>query len=158
MCLAVVAVLLWLASFFLPATWNGREWMIGYQIAAIGYYGPIIGQFGWYANLFIVPALGVLALGDPREDRAAISRLCLALSLLWFNTLFFTHLEFDSGRQNILAYGVGYYAWMAAVLIAWAGLLHLWWRGRPESWREDSGDAPEEGVERGGGAMLEDRP
>ena len=96
--ITLVAAALWIASFFLPAVRTRQEWLMGYHIAAFGWLGPLIGQFGWYANFVMMPALAVLALGDRRNDSRAFSWLGLVLFLMWVNTLFWTELEFDSGR------------------------------------------------------------
>ena len=129
--LACAAAILWIASFFLPAVKTGHGWEMGYAVAAMGWAGPLIGQFGWYANLIMIPGLGVLALGNPASSFDEMSKLGVALFLFWVNTLFWTDLQFDSGRRPILAYGSGYYAWMAAVLIGWLGLYIVARRGRP---------------------------
>ena len=115
---------------------------MGYHIAAIGWAGPLIGQFGWYANLVMIPALGVLALGDPREDFDAISKLGLVLFLLWVNTLFWSELRYDARHYEIMARGPGFYSWMAALLATWLGLFIIGRRGRQNGSGRDLDVAP----------------
>lgn len=126
----IAASALWIASFLLPVVRTRQEWLMGYHIAAFGWAGPLIGQFGWYANFVMIPAIGELALGGPRDDTGKISGMGLVLFLFWVNTLFWSELEFDSGRQEILARGSGYYSWMAALLVTWLGLFILGRYGR----------------------------
>lgn len=123
--LAAIAAILWLASFFLPAVRTGQGWQMGWQIAVIGWCGPLAGQFGWYANAIMIPSLGMLALGESPSDFDKMSKLAAVMFLFWINTLFWTEIPLDSGRQVILARGAGYYAWMASLLIVWGGLLVL---------------------------------
>ena len=151
--LAALAAGLWIASFFLPAVETGQGWHIGWQIAVAGWAGPLAMQFGWYANLLIIPALGMLALGEPRGDFDSIAKLGLALFLLWANTLFWADIPLDNGRHEILARGAGYYAWMAAMLIAWLGLFVLGRLGRADERQRKSGGDGEDALEREGGAM-----
>jgi hypothetical protein len=134
--ITLAAAALWIASFFLPAVRTGQGWQMGYQIAAIGWAGPLAGQFGSYANLVVIPALGVLALGDPREDFGEISKLGLVLFLLWVNTLFWSELRYDARHWEILARGPGFYSWMVALLAAWLGLFILGRRRQNGSGRD----------------------
>jgi hypothetical protein len=121
--LAGTAALLWFASFFLPAVRINQGWQMGWEIAAAGWAGPVVGQFGWYANVIMIPSLGMLALGESPSDLDKISKLGAVLFLLWLNTLFWTDMSEVGGR--ILARGVGYYAWMASLLIVWGGMFIL---------------------------------
>jgi hypothetical protein len=122
--LAATAAFLWLASFFLPAVRLGEDWELGWRVAEMGWAGPLVMQFGWYANLIMLPALGRLAFGKPGGDSDAW-KLGLILFLLWFNTLFWTEIPFDPGPLTIAARGAGYYAWMASLLVVWLGLFAL---------------------------------
>jgi hypothetical protein len=119
--LAGTAALLWVVSFFLPTVRIYQGWQMGWEIAAAGWAGPVVGQFGWYANAIMIPALGMLALGESPSDLDKMSKLGTVLFLLWLNTLFWTDMSEAGGR--ILARGIGYYAWMGSLLITWVGLL-----------------------------------
>ena len=123
--LAVIATLLWMNSFFLPAVGFGQDdWELGWGVAVMGWAGPLQLQFGWYGNLVMIPALGRLAFGEPRLDAHAW-KLGLGLSLLWVNALFWTQVPSDPGPAIIAVRGSGYYAWMASLLIVWLGLFVL---------------------------------
>jgi hypothetical protein len=66
--LAGLAAILWIASFFLPAVDVGGHWQWGWEIGVSGWAGPLSAQFGWYANVIMIPALGALALGEAPDD------------------------------------------------------------------------------------------
>lgn len=86
-------------------------------------------QFGWYANVLMIPGLRMLAFGEPRGGVDAMFVHGLLLFLLWVDALFWFYVPGDPGPISVSARGAGYYAWMASVLIVCLGLLVLNRRG-----------------------------
>jgi hypothetical protein len=83
--LAILAC--WIASLLLPTidtqTSSGMVTDTGWTIAVVGWLGPLIGQFGWFANLILIPALGLAAGQFGRAPRAkpAVGVILLVLVL-----------------------------------------------------------------------------
>ena len=88
--------------------------MRGGDMLAYGWLGPFALQFGWFANLALWPALFAIASysGRARRWRPWLGGLLL---LLFVNSLFFRAVASDAGWHPVVAYGAGYFAWMAAV-------------------------------------------
>jgi hypothetical protein len=136
--LALIFATLWAASFILPAVKTSKGWYWGWEIALIGWLGPIIVQFGWYANIIMIPSLGYLALSEHKDLKKAARRGTFLVAF-GLNSLFWSAFYWDSGSEPIHARSYGYYLWIIAVLGTGTGLLliTLNWRregsGRPSA-------------------------
>lgn len=53
---AVVALVFWFASLALPAfkAYSAQNSQWGYDVLAVGWLGPLVLNFGWFANLFFL--------------------------------------------------------------------------------------------------------
>lgn len=97
---------------------------------AMGWLGPMIGQFGWLANLpwIVAVVLLIFRLWTP----AFI--LSLLAFLVGFSSLTILHKEMllDEGGENkaiVLALGPAFYLWMVALVLP-ALAAALGWRRR----------------------------
>ena len=106
----------WLASLALPIeTECGSSYIIpGYLVGLIGWLGPLDGQFGWYANLFMLWQVGRLLLGRHAGIIGSLIALVLALNAFLWKTI-----PMDVGRSTMCERQPGFYVWIAcAVLVA----------------------------------------
>lgn len=114
--LAILAC--WAVSLLVPAvdtaTSSGANAPTGWDIAMIGWLGPLTGQFGWFANLLLIPAIGLAAgqYGRAPRARLIIGSVMLILAL---NSALWVDIPLDSGRDEITSYRIGYWLWMAAI-------------------------------------------
>jgi hypothetical protein len=122
----------WAASLPLPAAYNENGVTHGFDVLALGWLGPLMLHFGWFANLLLPVAMATFLFG------AAPSRswpqlvgwmilLCGLNSLAWFN------IPDDSGPNPIERYGLGYYSWMLATIGGGGWLIALGWSQRRPS-------------------------
>jgi hypothetical protein len=127
----IVAILIWIASLALPAeTECGFSHPnSGYLILLSGWLGPLAGQFGWYANLFMVWTIGRLLANKRPGIIPAIIGLGLALSALAWKTT-----PTDTGYTTMCERHSGFYAWIAcAVLLAFVALADFTMRPKSKS-------------------------
>ena len=130
---AVAAALLagWAASLpLLVAVVQHRERLDeypGWAVLLLGILGTLIAQVGWWGNPVLLGACAMLAFSreTPRPGTllilAALLAVCLVSAYLWRSVMD------DSGIYPIIAYGPGYYVWMAVVALCtcWLALLAL---------------------------------
>ena len=112
-------LIVWVVSLFLPvvtvAIVGGPQLYDGLWVLTSGFLGPMILQFGWFANLLIIPAAIVVWRGRA-ADRKSRLWLGLAFLCLAFNTMFWGSIADAVRDYPIIAWHVGYFAWMAAIV------------------------------------------
>lgn len=124
------ALFLWALSMFLPVITfdNGGVATVldGAHFLKHGWAGPIMLQFGWYANLLMLPAAYVASRNTIKPRRLNFI-LAAALITLWGNTIFLSSIAGFTGTAPIIRWHTGYYLWMSATGVM-GGL--LMWRAR----------------------------
>ncbi len=131
--LAALWLALWLGSLALPVAIMGRhidDIYRGWSILMIGWMGAFVLQFGWFANLAFLLAVGMLAFSRKRTLWASV--LTFPLVAATVDALFWHEIDGDNGPAQIQSFGVGYYLWFAAMIGAAASL--AWCSSR---WRTD---------------------
>jgi hypothetical protein len=109
----VIALLIWIASLALPAETDcGSLPIKGYLILESGWAGPLGGQFGWYANPFMLWTIGQLPLNMRPGVMPAIIGLVLALSAFTWERL-----PTDAGYSKLCERHVGFYIWIACAVL-----------------------------------------
>jgi hypothetical protein len=119
----VIALLIWIASLALPVETDCDSLPIkGYLVLETGWLGPLGGQFGWYANIFMLWTTGQLLINKRPGAIPTSIGLGLALSALTWERL-----PSDAGYSTLCQRHVGFYTWIAcAVLLAFFALAE--WR------------------------------
>jgi hypothetical protein len=121
------SLFMWLLSMVLPVvTLNngGVPTMLdGVHILQNGWAGPIMLQFGWYANLLMLPAADVASRNAVKPKRLHFI-VATALIALWGNTIFFSSIPGFTGEAAIVRWHAGYFLWMAAT--GTMGALLMW--------------------------------
>jgi hypothetical protein len=114
----MIALALLAAALFLPAleTQNDLrfpgEWAAGFNFAAIGFLGPLEGEFGWYANPILVFLIARLL-----KNRITHWLLgALAVFLIVSTRLFFGEGCADS-CEDVVGFGPGYYLWLVSAVL-----------------------------------------
>jgi hypothetical protein len=127
----VVAFLLWLLSLNLRAATvshlGGDQVFYGSDILALGWMGPLIGQFGWFANLLLPLGLAFLLLERGRSLYPVIGWSLLVLAA---NSSFWDRIPDDSGQNYIIKFEPGFYCWMIAVVSVGIYLIFAYWRDK----------------------------
>lgn len=130
---AAAVAALWTAACFLPSVaicgrdGTGPEnWFANDTIVLFGWLGPLIGMFGWYANLTLVIGLTLLLLGRMPGLWLAAADLLLTLSAFVPDRLW----QHEGWSEPICAYGAGWWTWTAANLVFAAAALRGWRRSR----------------------------
>ena len=115
--ITLVALSLWVLSMFLPVITfdnGGIDTMLdGAHFLENGWAGPIMLQFGWYANLLMLPA-AYAASRNTIKPRKRHFILVAALIALWGNTLFLSSIAGYTGDAPIVRWHAGYFSWMVA--------------------------------------------
>lgn len=129
--LAISLVLFGLACasptlIFLRNGTSDETWA-GYMVLFLGWMGPFIGQFAWYANPLLF--LGMITFIF-RKWLATLVFIVLTL-LMAANTflLFFQEVPADEAGVNMLTLQnlhIGFYLWTASILTIGIGALILW--------------------------------
>ncbi len=120
--IVALAGALWLASLFLSVVEQTE--LRGYLVLALGWYGVVTGEMGWFANLVFF--VGVAQLSSKGTIKSALSLLLAAAILTLAATTLFWDKSFGLETEEAIAglsFGAGYYAWMAAMLTVSVGLL-----------------------------------
>ena len=79
----LLALLMWVVSLAIPVETDCDSLPVkGYLILETGWLGPLGGQFGWYANPFMLWTTGQLLINKRPGIVPAIIGLVLALSAL----------------------------------------------------------------------------
>jgi hypothetical protein len=132
----VGSILLFLASLTQDAYYlagdNPEAWAASWGLLLIGWMGVYFGVFAWLANpllllswmLFLRRKFGAAFVGSA-------AALLFALSFLLHSTIVASEAP---TYEPVTGYGLGYWLWLASMLIMAAGTLHLHLasRSRPE--------------------------
>ncbi len=112
-CVAGAVVLAFLIALKSPTLLleHQRQWSEGWTLLLVGLMGPFEGQFGWCANLAMAWTVVVLLLG-----RRPPLIVCLVGAALAVSTRFTLHEISSDVRQQVLAFGPGYYLWAGCSL------------------------------------------
>ncbi|RDV02546.1 hypothetical protein DXH95_11300 [Sphingorhabdus pulchriflava] len=125
--ISLLALFLWSLSMFLPVvTFDNRgipTMLDGAHFLQNGWAGPIMLQFGWYANLLMIPAAYVSSRNSIKPRRLYFI-LAASLITLWGNTLFLSSIAGYTGTAPIVRWHAGYFLWMAAT--GSMGALLMW--------------------------------
>ena len=123
---SITLAILWIVSLFIPVaaqqTYGGPSWVRGWELLTIGWMGPFIGQFGWFANILIWITLACLA-RTVGPSEGFTFWLAGSLLLLTINSAFWSTIPDSAGRHPIVAFGAGYYLWMCAVGVSGVALI-----------------------------------
>ena len=104
----------------------------GFRILIIGWLGALIGQFGWFANLFLLVSIFLLLFR--RWIGALISSLLALVIALQTFMLFSQKVpanEAATRQLDLLSLKVGFYLWLASMICLGIGALILRNRERP---------------------------
>lgn len=101
---------------------SGIDTVFGSDILQIGWMGILVYQFGWFANLVLVPGL-LLATGWPNQAPKVNIAIAIILLILCVNTALWTSIPADNGENQIIAHRLGYWLWMISVVASAAWLL-----------------------------------
>lgn len=109
--LAHIAIAMWACSLALPVSVAeaGKDQTIGATLLAIGWIGPFIAQFAWYANLLLLTSFWHLL-----ADRSVTLRMLSAL-LLSLNT--FTSIWTPGGSGKEYGLGWGFFLWFMSLAL-----------------------------------------
>lgn len=84
----------------------------GYMMLLAGPLGILIGKLAWFANVILLIAAVRLASGKPMPWVVPLLLVACAIdAMLW------TRIAYDDGWHEVSSYQVGYYVWLAAVLL-----------------------------------------
>jgi len=86
----------------------------------IGFLGPFIGLYGWFANPLLV--ISLLMMRKLPVPALIIAMLGLLLAIAAVNI---TTIPYDEGAATFIDFHVGYFVWLLAFQIAMVGAL---WR------------------------------
>jgi hypothetical protein len=125
----IIAAVLWIACLVLPAlTFCGEMPMRGWDVLLIGAIGVAKGEFGWFANLYMLGMIACLITGRRVGISAGVIVLLFALSSFAFNSIMAVT---DNGSQPVCQFGVGFYVWIAcAVFLFVVAIVDQWLQRR----------------------------
>jgi len=119
-----VSFLLFVASlcldcFFVSGS-NPRAWSLGIGLLLMGWAGIFGGVFAWLANPLLFLTWVALAIRPVRWVAFVTGLMALgfALSFLLHERIL---TDEGGGRALITGYGLGYYCWAGAMVVAWLG-------------------------------------
>lgn len=119
-----VSLLAWAASLVFVALVTRDGTVFGLQLLLGGAFGPLVGDFAWYANPAYFLALYWTLGYKPRLSRVAAS-IALALALL---PLIFQRIWLNEGYPSpISSYGPGFQLWLGSIVLV---ALSAWWLPR----------------------------
>ena len=127
--LAVIgaSLFLFLIACVTPAMVFDKETWFGYGVLFGGWMGVFLGQFAWFANLFLVLSL-LLAFFRRWILTTIVGGLALLISLDAFSFVG-TKVPLDEAFVNVMYfqnYHVGFYFWQASLLAIPAGAVIAW--------------------------------
>jgi hypothetical protein len=133
---AALLMLCWATSLVLPtvAISLRGEFNPGAYVLMIGWMGPLVGLFGWFAN-FLLPGVLVLTLFATPAPRPMLAVFAAVLLALCLNSLSWDHIPSGDSTSKISAFGPGYYLWLSTMAAAavWLAILALAPRQREEA-------------------------
>jgi hypothetical protein len=116
--LVLIALVLWLISlalpyFVSPEDADLRNVTLGYHVLLIGWLGPAIFIFSWYANpLFLFACLKLLL---TRRSAGFTAGLAVVLAVSF---LFYPGIPHYPATEQVIGYGWCAYIWHSAILLA----------------------------------------
>lgn len=125
--LALVILLPWLASLFLPVFQIGSEGGdSGYGYLLFGWMGLLIGEWGWIGNPFLL--LVVWALTRRRDHPKTLLVCAIVLGIVVLSELMRSTIVDNEGgvERTITAKLSGFYCWVAALAAAAVTALFQW--------------------------------
>jgi hypothetical protein len=131
----VGALALWADAMLLPAlTICGKDRLLhGWQIAEIGWLGPVDGQFGWFANLFMLWIIIRLMIRRPATLISGLMVLILALSSFSLHsTSLYSSIETGGGQIALCERNTGFYFWIACSVLLFVVALIEWMIGKQQ--------------------------
>lgn len=84
----------------------------GYMMLLTGPLGILMGKLAWFANVILLIVAVRLAGGKPMPWVAPLLLVAFAV-----DALFWTRIAYDDGWHDVSSYHVGYYVWLATVLL-----------------------------------------
>lgn len=118
--LVPASLAIWVASLPLVAIETGATSVRGISLLIGGAFGPIVGEFAWYANPAYFLALRWMSTNKPSQSQlAAILAMALASVPLFSDRIYLN----EGFQAPITGFGVGYVLWLGAVVIGSAGVL-----------------------------------
>lgn len=123
--LCVAALVLWICSLAMTGIvlYSRVQRIPGFEIVAMGWLSPLVGNFAWYANLFFLYGFTRLIVG-----KSAVKSSIFAV-LLSLDTFRFNQYLLDEGGATTPVYGYGWGAvlWFLAIslLLSAAGTQQL---------------------------------
>ena len=131
---ACAIVALWIASLLFPAAWSHDDtgqWnhydgpIYGWEILMFGWAAMFEGQFGWFANPLLIPALLLPGPAPSERRRGASIGVLFALALCLAGGLTFRINNISFGPEWNTPYGAGRILWLVAIggAVARLGLL-----------------------------------
>lgn len=125
MSLGIAAGAALITSLFLPIATarqtQGLSTIGGFEILFIGAFGPLAGQFGWFATPCLVTSIMLLLKRRPIGFRPTVA-LIVAMTAFLADALTWNDYPNDGGGGPIVHYGTGYYVWVTAVVLGVAAL------------------------------------
>lgn len=113
--LALLALAFWLISLSLPGLvlYADQRTLPGYEILLMGWLSPLVFNFAWFANVFLLRAIYRLRSGGTPINSAVFA------VLLSLDTYRFTQFLLDEGGGSTPVYGYGWGAvlWMMSMSI-----------------------------------------
>ncbi len=125
--LALGWLALWALTLLLPvANFESRGYagMPGWAVLLIGGLGPMVWQFGWYANIGLL-----LMSASPFTFRSTrLTDLALAMATLACaaDAFFWRAMYDDMGETPISSFSVGFYAWQIVIIGSAATTFWYW--------------------------------
>lgn len=106
---------LWLISLFAPvASLDGGKPQPGYGLLLFGWLGPLMFQFGWYANPLLWVGWSMLASSGGSGSGAGL--VGVGLLVTGANAALWDEIPTGNGSQKVTKVFFGYYLWLATVI------------------------------------------
>lgn len=90
-----------------------EEWR-GIEILAWGWLGLFDCTIAWYANVFLVLGLSQLSRNDAKSLKCAVLGLCIGLSALLYEDMFYDEKLFPT--VSVVDWSAGYFLWLSCFL------------------------------------------
>lgn len=135
--LSVLAMFIWLCSLLMTGiTFYTQHRLLGYEILAMGWLSPLVGNFAWFANAFFILGFILLIGGDTATKSSILA------ALFSLDTFRFTAYLLNEGGTTTPVYGYGWGAilWFLSIflLLTAAGARQLEAR-KSSGWADERG-------------------
>lgn len=109
----------WAVSLFLPVAVTAGDFgqgTPGWVVLLLGWLGPVMYQFGWYANP-LLPLVLILAAKSRRGWVQKFSIIvALAMALLSLDALFWNVIPGEFTNSRMAYFHIGFYLWLVSTL------------------------------------------